>query len=390
MVETIATSFRAIGTDDKKYNFLAAGEADFGFQIPPTWVPRFKTGVSAVASDYGVRAWINPGGAPYPETNSYSKKAGILGYAYRVPGVAGMSYVNAGVYGHTGYADPPQGLVAGVVGTAGGFVDTAKNKPGVIGYSRDGDGVQGLSWTGKALYGISMFGPAVYGFSGGAGPVVPAWPAAGVIGTSELMPGVIGTSHATAGVIGFSDNIGVYGESTNPASYAGWFNGNVVITGTIIMNPPIVMAKFPGGTQHLLHCMESPEHWLEDFGAARLKSGRATVKLDGDFAKVTKRGDYHVFLTAKGDCGGLYVRRQGGASFEVREFGGGKSSVAFSYRIVGRRKDVKPHGRFAKVDIRPPAPPKPRPPRKPTAAALRTFVARLDRETLARTHKRAR
>jgi hypothetical protein len=31
--------------------------------------------------------------------------------------------------------------------------------------------------------------------------------------------------------------------------------------------------------------MESPEHWFEDFGAARLKNRRATVKLDADFAK---------------------------------------------------------------------------------------------------------
>jgi len=97
--------------------------------------------------------------------------------------------------------------------------------------------------------------------------------------------------------------------------------------------------------------MESPEHWFEDFGAAKLKRGRAVVTLDANFAKVIKRGDYHVFLTPKGDCRGLCVRRQGGASFEVRELMGGTSSVAFSYRIVGRRKDIRGHQRFAKIKV---------------------------------------
>jgi hypothetical protein len=126
--------------------------------------------------------------------------------------------------------------------------------------------------------------------------------------------------------------------------------------------------------------MESPEHWFEDFGAAKLKRGRATVKLDADFAKVIKRGDYHVFLTPRGDCRGLYVRSQGGASFEVRELAGGKSSVAFSYRIVGRRKDITRHRRFAKIDTRLPLPVRGRR-RAPTR---RAFLAELEREARAR------
>jgi hypothetical protein len=80
--------------------------------------------------------------------------------------------------------------------------------------------------------------------------------------------------------------------------------------------------------------MESPELWFEDFGTAKLKRGRVVVKLDADFAKVIKRGDYKVFLTPEGDCRGLYVRRKSAASFEVRELMGGKSSIAFSYRSM--------------------------------------------------------
>jgi hypothetical protein len=61
-----------------------------------------------------------------------------------------------------------------------------------------------------------------------------------------------------------------------------------------------------------------------------------------------------VFLTPEGDCCGLYVRRKSAASFEVRELMGGKSGIAFSYRIVGRRKDIKAQKRFAKIDTRRP------------------------------------
>src|SRR5262249_6550685 len=54
----------------------------------------------------------------------------------------------------------------------------------------------------------------------------------------------------------------------------------------------------------------------------RLTRGRATVKLDADFAKVVKLNGYRVFLTPEGDCQGLYVRRRG-TSFEVHELQGG-------------------------------------------------------------------
>jgi hypothetical protein len=129
--------------------------------------------------------------------------------------------------------------------------------------------------------------------------------------------------------------------------------------------------------------MESPEHWFEDFGAATLKAGRVVVKIDADFARVVKLDEYHVFVTPADDCRGLCVRNKTATSFEVRELAGGKSSVAFSYRIVARRKDIKAHQRFAKIDRSQALPaPATRPPREPapTAAALREFVAQLEKE----------
>src|SRR5262249_24983493 len=142
---------------------------------------------------------------------------------------------------------------------------------------------------------------------------------------------------------------GTVGIGTSDAN-AGVFHGNVVVTGQIFAGIKDAIVPSPDGSTRLLHCMESPEHWFEDFGSARLTRGRATVKLDADFAKVVTLNGYRVFLTPEGDCHGVYVRNKRGSSFEVRELQGGRSNVAFSYRIVAKRKDIKRHTRFAKID----------------------------------------
>ena len=180
---------------------------------------------------------------------------------------------------------------------------------------------------------------------------------AGVHGTSDKGAGVIGTSNALQGVYGFStSNAGVVGESANPQSFGGYFYGNVHMTGTLTSDSVKgAVVPFPDGTKRLLVCMESPEPWFEDFGTAKLKRGRAVVKIDPNFAKVIKR-DYRVFVTPEGERRGLCVRRKRAGSFEVRELMGGTSNIAFSYRIVGLRKDIKGHKRFAKIDTQLPLP----------------------------------
>jgi hypothetical protein len=312
-------------------------------------------------------------------------------------GLGGLGKM-AGVLGVAEAPQNPPNFVCGVYGA--GVV-----QPGIIGFSRENDGAQGLSFAGTALRAASFFGPGVHSISGAltgvtgisdtqgppVGMNIPT--TAGVLGTSASRPGVIGTSNALMGVYGFSTgNAGVVGETANPNSFAGFFAGNAVVTGTLTAGVKNAMVAFPDGSQRVLHCMESPEHWFEDFGTAKLKRGRAVVRLDADFAKVIKRGDYRVFVTPEGDCRGLYIRNRSAASFEVRELGGGKSNVAFSYRIVGRRKDIRRHRRFARIDTRLQLPAgATRAPRKraANAAELRAFVARLEKEARERAPTRA-
>jgi hypothetical protein len=84
------------------------------------------------------------------------------------------------------------------------------DKPGVAGYGTGGDGVYGESLTGRAIFGRS------------SGKNAPA-----VVGESEDGDGVWGTSHNTqrAGVTGY-----------NPKGLAGYFDGNVIVTGDITLS----------------------------------------------------------------------------------------------------------------------------------------------------------
>jgi hypothetical protein len=111
--------------------------------------------------------------------------------------------------------------------------------------------------------------------------------------------------------------------------------GNLGCTGSKSAVVPV-----DGGTRKVaLYAVEAPENWFEDFGTGQLSRGSAVVQLDSTFSQTINSSDeYHVFLTPKGDCKGLYVTNETADSFEVRELGGGTASVAFDYRIIARRK----------------------------------------------------
>jgi hypothetical protein len=88
--------------------------------------------------------------------------------------------------------------------------------------------------------------------------------------------------------------------------------------------------------------MFTTENWYEDFGTGQLQNGRATVILESDFAELVNTGvEYHVFLTPRGDCNGLYVGSQTAGSFEVRELRGGNANIAFDYRVVAKRRGME-------------------------------------------------
>lgn len=359
--------------------FVANGPAAIGLEARPSFRPHwFKFGVLGVGHTAGVIGATNDVTTAIPPAVNLS--AAVWGVSYlsygvrgesQATGVSGVGNVGPGVDGFSNHNSGVSGIVEvapSVIPPAGfdlraGVSGQSENYPGLVGFSTNREGSQGLSANGVGVLGVA----------GAQGPVPALVNIAGVVGSSDQQTGVIGTSKGI-GVYGFCGNadptksgIGVYGRADRafPKNYAGAFEGNVSINGALTVGGDLalldstVVAKvknavvpFPDGTQRVLHCMESPEHWFEDFGASKLRRGRTVVKLDANFAKVINSRDYKVFVTPEGDCRGLYVRKSA-ASFEVRELGGGTSSIAFSYRIVGRRKDIKNHQRFAKIDVKP-------------------------------------
>ena len=131
---------------------------------------------------------------------------------------------------------------------------------------------------------------------------------------------------------------------------AGQFDGPVVINGNLTVNGTLnghaasagistaSASTLPhaDGSQRLTLALQTPEQAAEDFGEATLTQGKATVKLDNEFARLLQGGRYQVFLTPDGDWNGLYVTNKSAGSFEVRELKAGTSGVGFSYRILAK------------------------------------------------------
>jgi hypothetical protein len=262
------------------------------------------------------------------------------GSAFGVKGVSGSS---TGV-GVLGIADTTAGANLGVEGMdsspAGAGVQGTNNSP-----TGDAFGVTALtvSTAGISLYGVAVE-PSIT--TGGARPVA-------VWGSTNQSGGVAVAGTADDGYALAAANYSVNAatvrfENQNPDSSAlvvrtlgaagSCFidgSGNLLCEGTKSAVVPV-----DGGTRKVaLYAVEAPENWFEDAGSGRLANGSAVVHLESIFAQTVNSGvEYHVFLTPKGDCKGLYVTNETGDSFEVRELGGGAANIAFDYRIMARRK----------------------------------------------------
>lgn len=290
-------------------------------------------GVAGISQVVGVEL----GGVPtraFPSIDPLTTlTAGVYGFCEGGPGVLGQGSDAL----NTVYGDPPVAAGMGVVGQGGKSTPattlTADGLPPVTNPALPaGAGVVGLGEN------ASMPDPEVINGVGIVGVGSPQGP--GVMGVAAQVPAIVGGG-----------------------PWAGWFDGQVSINGSLGVGGPLtvvgtfavfgvkaVAIPFPDQSHRLLYCMESPECWFEDFGEAKLVRGKARVKLPRDFATVIKTNSYHVFLTPSGNSKGLYVSKRDGQGFVVEEQGQGKSNLTFSYRIVGKRKDVKAE-RFAKVSV---------------------------------------
>jgi hypothetical protein len=216
---------------------------------------------------------------------------------------------------------------------------------GVLGQN-DGDNESGT--LGAGVYGLMSYessatGGSISGRSGvhGDGGINSSW---GVLGTADDNAAGIFYSDAGGGSNYTLEAINLDGPplyAANNANGSGcWvdYYGDLNCTGT----KNAVVSVDGGEHQVALSAIGSPKNWFEDFGSEQLAGGAAVIALEPRFAQtVNTEMEYHVFLTPNGDCKGLYIAAKTPTSFEVRELGGGTSSVRFDYRIVALRKNFE-------------------------------------------------
>lgn len=308
-------------------------------------------------------------------TNKEPYNSGVFGTSTYGYGVQGKTTVGTAVYGTatsgTGvFASAPSGMAIHATTTVGtGIYATAttgtgvaavttggqavvgnsnatyanQSAGGVAGYSSNGDGVVGFQSTtlNEQEYNPS-FGPA--GVSGQG--YVGVTGVGGGTGSSGNSPGagVVGEGNGGVAMIAYSDGnfdaFQAYSQD-NPIMSLDK-SGNMVLAGTIITNgTPQVRTKNVSGAEVVAYNSREAIPTIEDFGRATLRDGSAEIVLNAGFASIlNQRQPYMVFITAEGDSRGLFATRLTPSSFAVRENGGGRSSLMFSYRIVGYPADV--------------------------------------------------
>lgn len=265
----------------------------------------------------------------------------IRGAGLRGTTKAGDLRGSAGVLGVDESLFPPGGLdtnsgVHGISTWGNGVVGVAKN---------DGFGVQGINLSHDTS---SSNAQGVLGFS---------TVGSGVEGDSSTNFGVLGDSSHGVGVVGFSPNpngvpFEALGTSTSPILMEAATNkpavkmtldssGNMVLAGTLTQNgSPSLITRTSAGQQLVTYAARQTQQTVEDFGEARLLRGVVFVPLDRTFASTIDRHEpYLVFLTPQGDSHGLYVSEKSSSGFVVREDQGGRSTLAFDYRIVAKPAD---------------------------------------------------
>jgi hypothetical protein len=195
------------------------GNASIGSNFPGSAVDTTVKVTSSDTKGTGVGIYSKstvPGGIGISATATGLNGIGVVAGSTSGPGVRAQG----GTYGVSG------------IGPTAGVSGISTSGDGVIGNSINGAGVRGLSEGFYGVYGESPYsGVMGYAFSNGPG----------VTGHGSL--GVLGVGMAGAG----SDGIGVYalgvggstaygiiatGQSGGSESWAGWFDGNVAITGT--------------------------------------------------------------------------------------------------------------------------------------------------------------
>lgn len=278
---------------------------------------------------------------PYSGTVANNEAALQITNTINGPGIKGVSAAN-GVWGEGRTGVWGKGPEFGVRGIAGSGAGGSVVGSGVAGESSYGPGVYGRSATNPGIQGESDSGDGVLGRSSGRG--VHGWSpnADGVFGESTGGYGVHGRSTTSDGLFGegsAANKSGVYAVNNNAAGYAGFFRGNVGVTGTLSKGGGSFRIDHPLSpeTRYLLHSfVESPDMMnIYNGNVMTDASGLAVVQLPEWFEALNR--DFRYQLTVIGRFARAIIQQEiENGRFTIRTDAG---NVKVSWQVTGVRKD---------------------------------------------------
>jgi hypothetical protein len=304
----------------------------------------------AATNGFGVVGSSKTGSGVEGETTSASAYGGIFrntnasnGVALTATGSGGGITASAnngnGVDGATSFQSAEGGGANGVVGEDDS-TDGGSGNAGVLGTSTDGYGVEGIASNSAAIFGSSSNNVGVFAQSGAALPCsAEDWPFCTAAEPALLLvaPNSSPTLPATRGMVVIAQT------STGTPIMSLDAAGNMILGGGLIVDGQLNYGTDGGTCIELPGICATPQlkrssagDGVERTGEAQLIAGRAFVAIDASaLPRMDASKSYHVFVTPEGDCNGLFVTGKTKRGFSVRELHGGRSTLAFDYRVVG-------------------------------------------------------
>jgi len=252
---------------------------------------------------------------------------GVIGTSDKGIGIWGNSQTDSGVLGTSQVGD-------GVLGQASNYGSGVhgKNTNGGVGVYGETNGMAPST----GVYGVShasQTGIGVYGLADGHGT--------GVIGANDTNTGVFGWTKTGAGVRGYADEGGHGVEGISQTGYAGYFNGNVQVNGSLTKGGGAFKIDHPldPANKYLYHSfVESPDMKNIYDGVVTLDTnGVAVVQLPDWFEALNQEFRYQ--LTPIGAPGpSLYIAEEiQGNHFKIA---GGAPGMKVSWLVTGVRHDA--------------------------------------------------
>jgi hypothetical protein len=324
--------------DDTSSGQGVRAEANTGYGIYSTSL----TGTGFFSST-GSGVYLNPGIDGESTNESGQDAAALFGFqgnsAGTPPAYGALSY--GSVYGLYGFASNAGSAAAspgyGVFGQDNRSGSGADYNVGVAGSSSFGTGVLGTANASPTINLIGELPIGIYAVS------APAPGGTQSVSLEAEGPSYVLEARNTAAHTFFDavTNANLIAASGGSGSFSVTNTGNASVSGTLTTSKGVYeKSRGASGTIMTSYGQRSTVPTLEDMGEAQLVNGRAAIAIDAKLTDaIDHRTNYLVFLTPQGENKGLYVTQKNANGFLVREQDGGRSTLAFDYRIVAKPFD---------------------------------------------------